>query len=160
MSERAALDTPFPARWQSIIDDLWANDGRTIGQLTPEIVRAIKQLTPPLAEEFLALVLHSPKVHRGVLLVNPVRGIASGHRAEELALDLAALPRGKTREAMGHALSLYVKLHGGVGMSEFVRAIAKVADEVRTEASIKKAQRSRRRLGTSRPPGRPTTGQK
>src|ERR1700761_2382640 len=137
MNERAVPYMPFPARWQSILDELWAKDGTAIGRLTPEIVLAIKELRPPLAEEFLALVLLSPKVHRGVVLLKPVRGIVSGRRAEELALDLAALPRGKTREAMRHALNLCAELYGGIEMSEFQRAVAKVAGSVKTEASTK-----------------------
>jgi hypothetical protein len=64
MSEKAVSYALFPVRWQSVIDDLWAREGRTIGELLPEIVRALKVLPPEKAEQLLLLTLSSPKAKR------------------------------------------------------------------------------------------------
>ena len=61
MSAATRLHKKFHASSQSVVDDLWATDGRKIGELVPDIVQSIKALRSDLAEEFLLLVLHSPK---------------------------------------------------------------------------------------------------
>jgi hypothetical protein len=151
-------DKSFP---RSVVDDLWATEGRTIGEIVPDIVQSIKLLRPDLAEELLLLVLHSPKAKRLPMLLKPMRGLRAQARVTDLILDAAGLPRGSVRPHLRAAYSAAVKSGHGIAVGAFIEAVKSLLGAPKENTKRKRAQRANAKLGYQRKRGRPSKmGQK
>src|SRR5208282_4769078 len=88
-------------RWRALIRRLWAPDGKSIVGFLPEIIATIKSTNrSPMAEHGLLMVLHSPKVRSGKLVLQGPANTTPGYQAMKRYCDAAGLPPGKVREAV------------------------------------------------------------
>jgi hypothetical protein len=155
MSEKAVSYALFPVRWQSVIDDLWAREGRTIGELLPEIVRALKVLPPEKAEQLLLLTLSSPKAKRLPMLRKPVGNLHAGDRATDLILDVAGFPKDSSRPRLRAEFAKALKAGSGIDVKSFIEAVKSLQGAPKEPTPRKRSQRAAVRLGYERKRGRP-----
>jgi hypothetical protein len=154
----------MPAKWQSLLQRLWASDEKPIGDFLLEIVDLIKRSKPSVAVIGLHTVMLSPKVQgkgRGFRLLTP-SPVAPGYITTTLLGDAAGLPMGKVRKEADANLKQALKIDGiatALSMDAALELFEKFPRE-KGEASAKRAQRARTILGLQRHPGRPKTGQK